>query len=903
MAVVQCPACSAQVPESRFCGSCGARLEAGSSATPTRAAVPGALSSSSDVAGGRFLPGAILAERYRIIGLLGKGGMGEVYRADDLKLGQPVALKFLPVAVEKDAARLTRFYNEVRTARSVTHNNVCRVYDIGEVDGQHFISMEYVDGEDLATLLRRIGRLPKDKAVQLARQLCAGLAAAHDQGILHRDLKPANVMIDGRGRVRITDFGLAGLAAEIKGHEVRSGTPAYMAPEQLAGKGVSAKSDLYSLGLVLYEMFTGEVAFKAASAADLQRLQSETTPTSPSSLVAGFDPAVERVLLRCLDPQPAARPASALAVAAALPGGDPLAAALAAGETPSPEMVADAGEAGLLRPGVGAALLAGMLLSWSLPWLFPAENFITERVPLPKRPEALADRAAEIITDLGYDEPPADSAFGFTEDRDYYEYLAERDDSPSRWDPLRSGQPAALTFWYRQSAESILPTNPGLLMPSVTAANPAPVEPGMIGVRLDAHGRLLEFGAVPPRFREPEDEPAVDPPPEWAALFALADLEPTSLTPVEPLWTPPVPCDRAAAWTGNWAEVTEVPLRVEACAHRGKPVAFRVLTPWQLPESSESGPAGSAAGIGVAVGLVLYLLVMTGGLVLAWRNLRLGRGDRGGAFRLAAFVFFAGMLTWFLLVSRFPAAADSIFGSFRLAVARVLFHAATFWVLYIAIEPMVRRRWPQRIVSWARLLAGRVRDPLVGRDILIGLFAGIVPFHLVTAAWTVMQRVLGLPSGYPVPFRPDILLGLRHVAGETLNMLITGVYSAMFLLMALLVLQIFLRKIWLAAPAIWLLGVTLIFLGSQEHSVGLLIGIGVVTAFQVFVVIRYGLLAGVAMGFSFSLLLASPFSTDLTAWHSPPTLACLLVFSSLAAFAFYLSLAGRPVFKRSLLQE
>jgi hypothetical protein len=125
----------------------------------------------------------------------------------------------------------------------------------------------------------------------------------------------------------------------------------------------------------------------------------------------------------------------------------------------------------------------------------------------------------------------------------------------------------------------------------------------------------------------------------------------------------------------------------------------------------------------------------------------------------------------------------------------------------------------------------------------------------------------------------------------------------MFLLMALLVLQIFLRKIWLAAPAIWLLFVTLIFLGSQEHNVGLLIGIGVVTAFHVFVVIRYGLLAGAAMVFSFLWLLASPFSTDLTAWHSPPTLACLLVFSSLAAFAFYLSLAGRPVFKRSLLQE
>jgi serine/threonine-protein kinase len=150
----------------------------------------------------------MLGDRYRVVGLLGRGGMGEVYRADDLKLGQTVALKFLPQAVERDPHRLSRFLNEVRVALRGSYANVCRVYDIGELEGQHYISMEYVDGEDLASLLRRIGRLPQDKAVQAARQICAGLAAAHDQGILHRDLKPANVMIDGRGQIKITDFGL-----------------------------------------------------------------------------------------------------------------------------------------------------------------------------------------------------------------------------------------------------------------------------------------------------------------------------------------------------------------------------------------------------------------------------------------------------------------------------------------------------------------------------------------------------------------------------------------------------------------------------------------------------------------------------------------------------------------------
>src|SRR5688572_24832566 len=189
----------------------------------------------------RFVPGAIIAERYRIVGLLGRGGMGEVYRADDLKLSQPVALKFLPDHLLSDGAALARFHREVRVARQVSHKNVCRVYDIGEVDGRHFLSMEFIKGEELSSFMRRIGRLPQGKAIQIARQICAGLNAAHDVGVLHRDLKPANVMIDGDGNARITDFGLAGLAEEFGSDELAAGTPAYMAPEQLAGKQQTVK--------------------------------------------------------------------------------------------------------------------------------------------------------------------------------------------------------------------------------------------------------------------------------------------------------------------------------------------------------------------------------------------------------------------------------------------------------------------------------------------------------------------------------------------------------------------------------------------------------------------------------------------------------------------------------------
>src|ERR1035441_1695057 len=212
--MIKCPSCGAACSEGAgFCSSCGYNLSI-LGAKPldgdTTIAAPARPGSTPPLLrNGGFAPGTVLAERYRIVALLGRGAMGEVYRAEDIKLGNVVALKFLPASVQRDAGGLASFHAEVRNARQVSHPNVCRVYDIGEVNGQHFLTMEYIDGEDLASLLRRIGRLPADKALETAHQICAGLAAAHDCGLLHRDLKPANIMLDGRGRVRITDFGLA----------------------------------------------------------------------------------------------------------------------------------------------------------------------------------------------------------------------------------------------------------------------------------------------------------------------------------------------------------------------------------------------------------------------------------------------------------------------------------------------------------------------------------------------------------------------------------------------------------------------------------------------------------------------------------------------------------------------
>src|SRR4051794_18614926 len=224
-----CPSCDRPLTSGALkCENCGLSLDMTSGATaflPQGNGGSSIIHATVSTDGARFETGRILAERYRIIGLLGRGGMGEVYKAEDLKLKQIVALKFLPEAIATDGASLARFQNEVRITRQISHPNVCRVYDIGETQGLHFLSMEFIDGEDLSLLLRRIGRLPGDKANEIARQICAGIAAAHDNGVLHRDLKPANIMIDGRGKARVTDFGIAVVAKELLGAQAASGTP------------------------------------------------------------------------------------------------------------------------------------------------------------------------------------------------------------------------------------------------------------------------------------------------------------------------------------------------------------------------------------------------------------------------------------------------------------------------------------------------------------------------------------------------------------------------------------------------------------------------------------------------------------------------------------------------------
>lgn len=679
--------------------------------------------------GDRFAPGELLAGRFRVVAPLGKGGMGEVYRADDLTLGQPVALKFLPAHIAHDPDRLARFRKEVAVARGVSHPNVCRVYDIAEHDGQPFLTMEFVDGEDLSSVTKRLGRMTEEKGVEVARQLCSALAAVHDRGLLHRDLKPANVMLDGRGKVRLTDFGLAAAAEDLSASQVRSGTPLYQAPEQLAGREVTVRSDVYALGLVLYELFTGKRAF-----ADAKR---DSSPSKPSSHVTGLNPAVEAVVLKCLAPDPTDRPRSAVEVLTGLPGGDPLAAALAAGQTPSPQMVADAGEVGLISPRVALALLGAFALALAaFAALYPRVMAFALAGGLPRSTEWLSGKAREVRELAGHPEG-VQAAVGYEFDLELLGRIKRTDDSPDRWDRLTRPPAAPIIFWHRESPAPLIP---GLFYAylgtiettRVRWQDPSPVVPEMTGVILAPDGRLIEFYAVPSERAAPADGE-----PDWAAWFKKAHLQPGQFrpSPTHP-WAAPVYAEKAFTWVPNDPGNAELPVRVEAGTFRNRVVWFRAAPAWRVPPGpdaksqpgSTAEPAREAQALGdqgSAVGpAFVFIPLVVAVIVLAPVTLRSGRADGRGAFLLAAGVFALLVLVW-ALETRHVFRLDEV-QLFVLGVAGALFWAALTGFSYLVLEPYVRRWWPETVISWNRLLVGRWRDPLVGRDVLAGTLAGVL---------------------------------------------------------------------------------------------------------------------------------------------------------------------------------
>lgn len=880
-----CPACGKAVAIAGFAAAPGtpaADISEAVTQTSAQPAAPSSVASSSEH--GRFDPGTRLGTRYRIVALLGRGGMGEVYRADDLELGQSVALKFLPPGVATDPHELARFRNEVRVARQIAHPNVCRVYDIGEAEGHVFLSMEYIDGEDLSAVLRRMGRPTEDKACEIARQVALGLAAAHEAGMLHRDLKPANIMIDGRGRARITDFGLAGLAVELARDGQIAGTPAYMAPEQFADGTVSVRSDVYSLGLVLYELFTGKRAFDAKTAAELRQQHDSSSITSPSAFARGITPAIERLILHCLERDPEARPPSAYAVLGALPGGDPLAAAMAAGETPSPELVANAADRGGLSPAIAAGLLALTCTALGVgAWLLAPEF-----APLTQPTTALEVRSEDVLRRSGaFDALPTFAAGSFAQNVKWLEWRMAHPDERVRTQP-------AVFYWRRWSPRLVE-------SPYIHSEIPGVSQPAVLGnssamVLLTPDGRLLGLRAESPDTVRARNGGR----PDWNGWFTAFGMDSSAYTPVALARPVPALCDSAMAWRGpspwNLADTATVQMG----ASRGRLTHFTVVSPWGVPSTpvdmlSPVRRQVTDLPLTLLFGFVPYVL----SIYFAMHNLRLGRGDWRGATRIAVFVFLMNVgealfATRLSEVGVVGVLEDLISGR---AQGHSLIHAMGMWFAYVALEPYVRRLWPRVLVSWTRLLTGRLRDPLVGRDLLIGVTLGAVLAALATAAFALAPR-LGLGRA-PSLASGGMFEGVGNAGYTMVNLCYAGsvcVLGVLQWLFVLLLVRLVCRRTDLALLLCGLLWVFYNAVGpAPDIGWKLALLLASFTTLGVIGVVRIGLLATVACAFTSLVLNTTAATLDFTSWYASLVLLPLSVLLGVACYGAATALAGKSI--------
>ena len=848
----------------------------------------------------RFRPGTLFAGRFRIVSLLGRGQSGEVYRAEDLELGQTVALKFLTgLRLNADARWQVR--TQVALARQIAHPNVCRVYDMGESQGDVYLSMEYVDGESLTTLLARIGRLPVEKSLEIGRKLAIGLAAAHAKGVLHRHLEPRNIMIDGRGEVRIMDVGLGVAALDA----VPSGghASAYMAPERLAGHQATAATDIYALGLVLYEVLTGRRTVAGADASEL-RLERELSPTmAPSMFVPELEFTIDRLVLRCLDPDPHMRPASALSVAAALPGGDALIDALALGETPSPDVVADSGPVGALRPRLALTLLACAAIALAITLILTPQTQMVAMLPFEDSPEVLASRARDLLRELGYSGADQDSAFGFDRDDAYLDYVRQTMTGsgmsrPAEWKRRLSQPPAPISFWYRQSAGRLVPAFTFSTITGLFDPRRAPGAERKVTVELGLDGRLLRLiadAASSPRSSLPPEAA-----PDWSPLFTAARLNVAKWTAVEPRSALTTIADVRAAWTGIYSEASGLPARIEAAAFNGRITEFVISFPWAAVRDRTPRTAAGLTTWGAAAFTILVILTNICVAGIALYNWRRGRGDIRGALLVGLYVSSILALLQLMLS---PDPTDGLLQ--RPLIVASLGEGAYVAVVYLALEPWVRRHWPQTLITWSRVLSRRWRDPLVGRDVLLAVVAGLAVLCAGRLSALAIIAAGGPPQGPNSLLEPSGLgFALENLSGGRL--IVAGMFAPIFrglvqaplFFFVLFLFRTMFRKAWVATTAFVICCAAFnvlqtIRLETWTAATGVFVFL-LYTIVYLPIALRYGVFFLMVLYSITAYIDEAMLTTHVAAWHGQSSLIAVLTIGVLALWACRLSIGSAP---------
>ncbi len=842
----------------------------------------------SDVAQDERPPGTIIAGRYRIVSPLGVGGMGIVYRAEDLTLNQPVAIKFLPPAVATNPAWLARFRNEARLARTVTHPNVCRVHDIGEADGENFITMEFVSGEDLASLLRQIGRPSNDKSLNIAKQICAGLATAHRAGVLHRDLKPANIMIDADGNARITDFGIAGLSGHIAAGEIRAGTPAYMAPEQITGRDVTVRSDIYALGLVLYELFSGCQAFRAETIGEYLRLHENQTPRPLSEIVEHLPQGVEDVVQQCLQKQPELRPASALHVAAALPGTDALQVALESGITPSPDLIAASParkngashRAWLMVAGLSLLACVAILRSvYPIQW----DNLGT----LP--PAALAERARRSLETAGFSRPLAHEAFGYCATEDAWQPMAlafAGEDIATRVLPARAAEPC---FFYHQSDRPLVPVameNVFWRAGYVTPWDPPIAKANSRAVLLNSGGDLILLGAGPDDAAGESKAGDGDRVNEvWSALKRAAGMDIDRPDTVE---SPAIDFQGCKiSELSNTRTLNGRASVMAGCTSHGSPTFFAAGT--QPKEDSpvrggEKIVGASQRSIVITAQRMLFLLLFVITVPIGLRKLCTARIDYHGVVQIAIVIVLLEIAAAVLHLERSVSFYDGL-SRLCMAVVRGAGIAGLFGIFYLAVDAYARRFWPHLLVTWNRLLLHRFGDPDVRFHTLIGACVGCW-WAFVTAAERAIVSITGqdvrpMFSGERVA---EKLHGVTAALASYLGCVEQSlIYGLLFLLLLVVVRTWIRHPAWAAVVCALLMAPVVVPRGANSYTAWLAMGLcGVVVC--VWIMVRYGLLAMVVAIFVSAVLNATPMNVSSHAWTAGISMCAIIIVVCFIAY-------------------